>query len=139
MLSGWKIFRFQSPSTPAQLPDEKILSVDAKNIPFQPTLGRRSRDSGEIISLFKTWSYGVKSSWQKKRSARGCKRIVTLEHCDVLAKYTFSKRIDQNFICQTAMLTRMLYIHEFSFNTILMMTMQSIWRSPLAFPVALTN
>ena len=61
------------------------------------------------------------------------------EHCDVLAKYTFSKRIDQNFICQTAMLTRMLYIHEFSFNTILMMTMQSIWRSPLAFPVALTN
>ena len=35
----------------AKLLDEKILSVDAKNIPFQPTLGRRSRDSGEIISL----------------------------------------------------------------------------------------
>ena len=41
MLSGWKIVRFQSPFAPAQYLEEKILSVDAKNIPFQSTLGSR--------------------------------------------------------------------------------------------------
>ena len=41
MLSGWKIVRFQSPSTPAQLMDEKILSREEKNILYQQTLGRR--------------------------------------------------------------------------------------------------
>ena len=97
-------------------------------------------NSGEILSLFKC--YCVNSIWLNKRSVGGIKRIRTSKPLNLVMFWlsTLSSiEFTKNFICQTAMLTRMLYIHEFSFNTILMMTMQSIWRSPLAFPVALTN